>query len=190
MKNWDSFYSEVQSCTRCPLCETRNSVVFGEGPRDASILFIGEGPGAQEDLTGRPFVGRSGNLLSELMEEAGVPRDRVFITNMVKCRPPENRNPSRQELLACRGWLEDLLSILKPKLVVSVGNVPTQSLLSTKQGITSLRGRFHSVVISGVELSLRPLFHPAYLLRYRSREEGKPISLTLEDLRSLRPWLK
>ena len=187
--DWNSLYDEVRTCTRCPLCETRTNVVFGEGPQDASILFIGEGPGAQEDLTGRPFIGRSGNLLTELMDEAGLPRDRVFITNMVKCRPPENRNPSKQEVSSCRAWLDALVNIMRPEVVVTVGNVPTQSLLDTKKGITSLRGSFHRVQLSGREIPLLPVFHPAYLLRYRSREKGKPISLTIEDFRSLRPWL-
>ena len=187
--NWIEFQEELESCRDCVLCETRKNVVFGEGPQDASILVIGEGPGAMEDESGRPFVGRSGNLLTDLMEESGVPREKLFITNMVKCRPPENRNPKRDEIAACHKWLEVLLTILKPNVLVGVGNVPTQNLLGTKKGITSMRGVYHDVKIDGRDYLFLPVFHPAYLLRNRSRDEGKPLDLTLKDLASLKQWL-
>lgn len=163
--------------------------VFGEGPRDSSVLFVGEGPGAEEDLSGRPFVGRSGRFLSQLMEEAGVLRESVFISNVVRCRPPGNRDPKPAEVAACLPWLERLIELLKPEVVVTVGNVPSRLLLDTKMGITSLRGQFHRCRFAERELTVMPIFHPSYLLRNRSRERGKPLSLTLDDLRSLSPWL-
>ncbi len=179
----------MAECRRCPLHLDRNTSVFGEGPRDSSVLFVGEGPGAEEDLSGRPFVGRSGRFLSQLMEEAGVPRESVFISNVVRCRPPGNRDPKPAEVAACLPWLERLIELLNPEVVVTVGNVPSRLLLDTKDGITSLRGRFHRSRFAGMDLTVRPIFHPSYLLRNRSKERGKPLSLTLDDLRSLSPWL-
>ncbi|NCC96039.1 MAG: uracil-DNA glycosylase [Synergistales bacterium] len=182
---WDELEVAVRGCVKCPLHLTRTNVVFGEGTRESSILFVGEGPGAEEDVSGRPFVGRSGRLLSQLMEEASVPRESVFISNVVRCRPPENRAPKPGEVSACLGWLQELVWLLRPEIVVTVGNVPSRLFLDTKEGITSLRGRFHRAVFAGVEVLVRPIFHPSYLLRNRSREAGKPLDLTLEDLRSL-----
>ncbi|WP_085545137.1 uracil-DNA glycosylase [Dethiosulfovibrio salsuginis] len=186
---WEELHSAVARCRRCPLHLERTMPVFGEGPRDSSVLFVGEGPGAEEDLSGRPFVGRSGRFLSQLMEEAGVPRESVFISNVVRCRPPGNRDPKPAEVAACLPWLERLIDLLKPEVVVTVGNVPSRLLLDTKVGITSLRGEFHRCRFAERELTVRPIFHPSYLLRNRSRERGKPLSLTLDDLRALSPWL-
>ncbi len=183
--NWNELELAVRGCVKCPLHLSRHNVVFGEGPRDSSILFVGEGPGAEEDDSGRPFVGRSGRLLSQLMEEADIPRESVFISNVVRCRPPENRAPKKEEISACLGWLQELVRFLRPEIVVTVGNVPSRLFLDTKEGISSLRGRFHNSVFAGVDVVVRPIFHPSYLLRNRSREAGKPLDLTLEDLRSL-----
>lgn len=183
---WEEMARALEDCKRCPLHQGRTKVVFGEGPRDSSILFVGEGPGAEEDLSGRPFVGRSGRFLSQLMEEAGIPRESVFISNVVRCRPPDNRAPKASEISACLGWLEKLVQLLRPKVIVTVGNVPSRLILGTKEGITSLRGEFHSSVFAGLEVSVRPIFHPSYLLRNRSREPGKPLDLTLEDLKLLK----
>lgn len=186
---WEELQLEVAGCRRCPLHIERNRAVFGEGPVGSSVLFLGEGPGAEEDLSGRPFVGRSGRFLSQLMEEAGFSRESVFISNVVRCRPPGNRDPKPTEVAACLTWLEALIGLLKPEVVVTVGNVPSRLLLDRKEGITSLRGRFHRSRFAGMELTVRPIFHPSYLLRNRSREPGKPLSLTVDDLRSLSPWL-
>ncbi len=137
-----------------------------------------------------PFVGRSGRHMTQLMAEAGLDREEIFITNAVKCRPPENRTPRRKETQACLDWLKAQISLLKPRLILTVGNVPTRTLLETKEGITALRGRFYHRQIEGLEVLIRPLFHPAYLLRIRSRVPGSPTALTLEDFAAVRRWMQ
>lgn len=180
---FNALRNEVVACERCPLAETRLHAVFGEGPERTPVVLVGEAPGAKEDESGRPFVGLSGRLLSELLEEAGLPREKLFITNTVKCRPPENRLPSKAETAACRPFLAAQLRHIRPRLVITAGNAPTRALLGTKEGITTLRGRLHTCVWEGMELSVLPLFHPSYLLRNRERAEGSPIMLTLADIR-------
>jgi len=182
--------SSAESCYMCPLAETRKKAVFGEGPFDAPAMLVGEAPGADEDELGRPFIGRSGRLLSSLMEEAGLPREKLFITNMVKCRPPENRLPARQELEACRPYLLAQIAAIRPSLVLAVGNVPARAFLHTGEGITSLRGKFYTAESEAFSFMVRPVFHPSYLLRNRSAAEGKPISLTLTDLQEARKFLE
>nr|WP_255700446.1 uracil-DNA glycosylase [Dethiosulfovibrio faecalis] len=183
--SWLKLKEAVGRCRKCPLWETRNNVVFGEGPEDSSVLLVGEAPGAEEDSSGRPFVGRSGRFLTDLMAEAGLKREDLFISNVVHCRPPGNRNPKKGEIKACLHWLEDIVGLLRPQVVVTVGNVPSQAIMDTKEGISTLRGRFHRGSLGGMDLAVRPIFHPAYLLRNRSREEGRPVASTLEDLRAL-----
>ncbi len=151
---------EVSVCTRCGLWETRTLTVFGEGPVPCPLVVVGEAPGAQENESGKPFVGRSGQFLTSLMEEAGLPREKVFITNMVKCRPPENRLPAKGELASCRPWLRAQTETLRPLLVLAVGNVPTRTFLETKEGITTLRGRFFPCSWEGMNFTLRPVFSP------------------------------
>ena len=182
--------SSAESCCMCPLAETRKNAVFGEGPADAPAMLIGEAPGADEDEFGRPFIGRSGRLLSSLMEEAGLPRNKIFITNMVKCRPPENRLPAKNELEACRPYLQAQIAAIRPLLVLAVGNVPSRAFLDTREGITSLRGKFYTAELEDFPFMVRPVFHPSYLLRNRSVDEGKPISLTLSDLQEARKFLE
>ena len=181
---------EVSACTRCGLWENRTQTVFGEGPVPSPVVIVGEAPGAQEDAAGKPFVGRSGQFLTSLMEEAGLRREKVFITNMVKCRPPENRLPAKEELASCRPWLRAQLETLKPLLVLAVGNVPTRAFLGTKEGITTLRGRFFPCPWEGMNFTLLPIFHPSYLLRNRTTGEGTPINLTLEDFRDALIFVK
>ena len=157
---------EVRSCTRCALAATRTQAVPGSGPRDARLVIIGEAPGAAEDVGGLPFVGRSGSLLLSLLaEHAGLSRDEVFITNTVKCRPPENRDPRPEEIAACRGHLDAQLRCLGPTcaLVVTVGNVATRAVLGTRQGIMSLRGV--PTVVEGIAAPVLPTLHPAAALR-------------------------
>jgi DNA polymerase len=153
---------EASTCTRCPLSKGRTQVVFGMGDPHADLLFIGEGPGAEEDRQGLPFVGRSGQLLDRLMlEELGISRDRAYIANVVKCRPPDNRDPLPPEIEACRPYLERQIELIGPKVVVTLGKFAGQLLLDSKVGITKLRGReyaFGSAV-------LIPTLHPAYALR-------------------------
>jgi len=154
--------AEASTCTRCALAEGRTQVVFGTGNPHARLLFVGEGPGAEEDRQGLPFVGRSGQLLDRLIaEELGTTRSEVYIANVVKCRPPGNRDPRPEEVEACRPWLDAQLDLLQPAVVVTLGNVAARRLLGTTQGILSLRGRAYPFR-SGV---LVPTLHPAFVLR-------------------------
>jgi uracil-DNA glycosylase len=154
--------TEAATCVRCGLAETRTQVVFGVGDPHADLLFVGEGPGADEDRLGEPFVGRSGKLLDQLVwEEMGLTRDRFYIANVVKCRPPDNRDPRPEEIEACRPWLEQQLALIGPRVVVTVGNFATRTLLQTKDGITKVRGRSYPF---GAAV-LIPTFHPAAILR-------------------------
>jgi len=154
---------EASTCTKCKLATAgRTQVVFGMGDPNADLMFVGEGPGAEEDKQGLPFVGRSGQLLDKiLLEELGLTRDRVYIGNTVKCRPPGNRDPEPDEITACNPWLEQQLDLIQPKVVVTLGNFATKLLLETKEGITKLRGKSYPFR-GGV---LIPTFHPAAVLR-------------------------
>jgi DNA polymerase len=153
---------EASGCVRCRLCEGRTTVVFGVGDPDADLLFVGEAPGAQEDLTGEPFVGRSGHLLDTLVaEEIGMTRERFYIANVVKCRPPGNRNPLPDEVETCRPYLESQVALIAPRVTITLGNFAAQALLGTSDGVTKLRGRAYPFA-GGV---LIPTFHPAYALR-------------------------
>jgi uracil-DNA glycosylase family 4 len=150
------------ACTRCPLSATRTQVVFGTGDPHADLMFVGEAPGREEDLRGVPFVGRSGQLLDRLLaEELGIDRDQVYIANVVKCRPPENRDPRPDEVAACRPYLEEQVAVIAPKVVVTLGNFATKLLLDTDQGITKVRGTWYPMGAA----QLVPTFHPAAALR-------------------------
>jgi DNA polymerase len=153
--------AELQGCTRCKLCETRKTIVVGEGNPQAELVFVGEGPGEQEDLQGRPFVGKAGQLLDRMIEAMGLTREQVYICNVVKCRPPGNRNPEPDEIEACSPFLYRQLDAIRPKVVVALGKFAAQTLLQTEERISSLRGRFHPY--RGAKLM--PTFHPAFLLR-------------------------
>jgi uracil-DNA glycosylase family 4 len=160
--NLDALREEALGCTRCPLAETRTQVVFGVGDPDADLMFVGEGPGAEEDKQGIPFVGRAGQLLTRLVEGIGLTREQVYIANVVKCRPPGNRDPQPEEIEACRPYLEGQLAFLRPRVVVTLGNFATKLLLETKDGITKLRGQEFPYRDDTV---LIPTFHPAAVLR-------------------------
>ncbi len=152
----------ASTCTRCPLAEGRTQVVFGMGDPSADLVFIGEGPGAEEDRQGLPFVGRSGKLLDKLMfEELGITRERVYIANVVKCRPPDNCDPRPEEITACRPYLEQQLDLIAPRVLVTLGKFAGQLLLDSTLGITKLRG--HDYPYRGAVLI--PTLHPAYALR-------------------------
>ncbi len=158
----DVLAQEAGACTRCPLAAGRTRVVFGMGDPRAELAFVGEAPGAAEDRQGLPFVGRSGQLLDRLLrEELGIGRDRCYIMNVVKCRPPANRDPQPHEIAACRPYLEGQLEFVDPVVVVTLGRFATQVLLDTTEGITRLRGRSYPYR-RGV---LIPTFHPAAVLR-------------------------
>lgn len=152
----------ASTCTACGLAATRTQVVFGVGDPQADLLFVGEGPGAEEDRLGQPFVGRSGKLLDQLvLEEMGLTRDGFYIANVVKCRPPDNRDPRPEEIDACNPWLERQLELIAPKVVITLGNFATKTLLQTKDGITKVRGKAYPFR-GGL---LIPTFHPAAILR-------------------------
>ncbi|MEK6707162.1 MAG: uracil-DNA glycosylase [Bdellovibrionota bacterium] len=179
-KDLGSLRTETDGCTRCKLCKERNSVVFGEGNPNATLMFVGEGPGEQEDLQGRPFVGRAGQLLDRMIGAIGLKRTDVYIANVVKCRPPGNRNPELDEITACSPFLHRQLDIIKPKVVMALGKFAAQTLLQTEERISLLRGRFHQY--RGAKLM--PTFHPAYLLRNPSskREAWADLQLVAAEL--------
>jgi uracil-DNA glycosylase family 4 len=153
---------ELGDCTRCKLHKGRRNIVFGEGNPNAALVFVGEGPGQEEDEQGRPFVGAAGQLLTDIIVKGmRLNREDVYICNIVKCRPPNNRNPEPDEIMACEPFLIKQLQAIKPKIIIGLGNVAVKTLLKTKQGITSLRGTWKTY--QGVPLM--PTFHPAYLLR-------------------------
>jgi DNA polymerase len=161
---------EASGCSRCRLSETRNQVVFGVGDPAADLLFVGEGPGAEEDKRGEPFVGRSGQLLDQLVaEEMGLERSGFYIANVVKCRPPGNRDPKPDEIEACSSYLEGQVDLIDPKVVVTVGRFAAQTLLGTSDGINKLRGRSYPFR-RGV---LIPTFHPAAALRGGAQVKAK-----------------
>jgi DNA polymerase len=149
-------------CVRCPLSEGRTQVVFGVGRPDADLLFVGEGPGREEDLAGEPFVGRSGKLLDRLMaEEIGIDRSQCYIANVVKCRPPDNRDPRPEEIASCRPYLDRQIALLQPSVIITLGNFATRLLLETGDGIKKLRGHVYPYGSA----QLVPTYHPAAALR-------------------------
>lgn len=162
--------TRVKGCTQCTLCETRTQTVFGQGNPGARLVFVGEAPGFEEDKQGLAFVGRAGGLLSKMIVAMGLSREEVFICNVLKCRPPRNRDPSADEVLACSPYLREQLSIIEPEVLVALGSPASKTLLHTAESIGRLRGRFHDYYLSGVvgdgpSVPLMPTYHPAYLLR-------------------------
>jgi DNA polymerase len=159
--DWPQLRDTVASCTLCPLHESRTQTVFGVGDTDADWLIIGEAPGAEEDRRGEPFVGRAGKLLDEMLRAVGLSRERVFIANILKCRPPNNRDPKPDEAAACRHYLERQIELIQPKIILAVGRIAAQQLLHSDAPVGQLRGRLHH--LNGVPLVVT--YHPAYLLR-------------------------
>jgi uracil-DNA glycosylase len=155
----------ASACTLCKLSTGRTQVVFGVGRADADLLFVGEGPGEQEDLKGEPFVGRAGQLLTQLIEGIGLTRADVYIANVVKCRPPGNRDPHPDEIEACAPWLDRQLELIRPRVIVTLGNFATKLLLETKEGITKLRGKEFAFSRAGIDAVLLPTFHPSAVMR-------------------------
>ena len=164
-------YKEASACERCPLSEGRNTVVFGAGNSDADLMFVGEAPGAEEDRQGLPFVGRAGGLLTDLLGGVGMARDDVFIANVLKCRPPGNRDPQPEEIDSCRPYLEQQVELIEPRVIATLGNFSTKLLTGSRTGITKVRGTPQQHVIGGREVFLLPLFHPAAALRTPSLVE-------------------
>ena len=169
-----ALYREASGCVRCPLHQGRNRVVFGNGNADADLMFVGEGPGQQEDIQGLPFVGRAGKLLDQLLEEIGLSRGEVFVTNVVRCRPPGNRDPQPEEIAACRSYTDRQIQLIEPRLICSLGKFAMQVLTRTNRGITAVHGKPEVHELGGRTMRVYPLFHPAAALRSTK---------TLEDLR-------
>lgn len=154
-------YESVKNCRRCSLYRTRKNIVFGSGSTDASLVFIGEAPGEEEDIEGLPFVGRAGQLLTKIIQSVHLTREEVYITNILKCRPPGNRNPLPEEIKQCEPYLIEQLNILQPKLICALGLYAAQTLLKTKSSISTLRGKIHWYN----QIKVLPTYHPAALLR-------------------------
>lgn len=182
----DLLAERAKACRRCPLAEGRKTVVFGEGNPQAALMFVGEGPGEVEDDTGRPFVGPAGQLLTQILASVGISRDDVYIANIVKCRPPGNRVPTRAEMEACWEWLSAQIALIRPRIIVTLGNTPTGWFLDSTEGITQLRGRFYRWK-GGIEVF--PMYHPSYLLRNPSKSKGSPKYQTWQDIQTVKERL-
>lgn len=178
-------HEEANVCIRCDLHKTRTKVVFGAGNTRAKVMFIGEGPGQTEDETGIPFVGRAGQLLTKIIESAGFDREKdTYISNVVKCRPPGNRVPTDQEMATCFPYLRSQIYYIKPKILVLVGATALRGVLGVKAPITKIRGQWLDTPFDGAKAM--PIFHPSYLLRNPSNEEGTPKWLTWMDIKEIR----
>jgi DNA polymerase len=173
---------DIGDCTRCKLHGGRTTLVFGAGNPDAELMFVGEGPGADEDIQGIPFVGRAGQLLTQIIKAMGYDREAVYIANVVKCRPPGNRNPEPDEIAQCQPFLMRQIEAIRPRVIVALGKFAAQTLLGTTEPITRMRGRFHALG----DVAVMPTFHPSYLLRNPSAkrevwEDMKQVMVALQD---------
>ena len=161
--DWDALDAAVRGCRACRLWETRTKTVFGTGDRRADLMIIGEAPGAEEDSQGEPFVGRAGQLLTRMLAAIGFSREQVYIANVLKCRPPGNRDPKPDEVLACQAYLQRQVALIEPRVILSVGRISAQNLLKTETPVGQLRGRWFEY--GPASIPLRVTYHPAYLLR-------------------------
>ncbi len=176
--SWETLKNECMNCKKCKLCETRTNVVFGYGNANAEVMFVGEGPGEQEDLQGKPFVGRSGKLLDSMLGEVGLSREKnIYIGNIVKCRPPKNRDPLPEEQECCINWLRNQVAILKPKIIVAVGRISAMKIIDPNIKITKDHGKFYKKK----KTWMMPTIHPAAILRNPNQ---KP--LVEEDFKNLK----
>jgi DNA polymerase len=179
-------YREAAVCERCPLAATRTQVVFGNGNSDAELMFVGEGPGAEEDRQGLPFVGRAGQLLNELLADIGLDREAVFVANVIKCRPPGNRDPQPVEIESCHPYLMRQVELIEPRVIATLGNFATKLMTGSQVGITRVRGTPQVHEVAGRTVFLMPLLHPAAALRTPSlvetlREDFRALSELLEQ---------
>ena len=174
--NWEELEEEAKQCKKCKLCQNRNNVVFGTGNKQADLMFIGEGPGADEDMQGIPFVGKAGKLMDMAFEAIGLNRDEVYIANIVKCRPPSNRNPQDDEAMACLNYLRNQVILVKPKIIILLGSVALKNILGKEYGITASRGKW----VEKKGILYMPTWHPAALLR----DETKKIDF-IKDLQQV-----
>jgi len=176
----EDIWNDIGECTRCPLSEGRTHVVNSEGSRSARLMFVGEAPGADEDAQARPFVGRAGQLLNKIIEAIGMKREDVFIGNVNRCRPPQNRTPTLAEAATCKPFLLREIAVVRPEVIVVLGNTAMKNLLDTKEGITKMRGQF----LDYRGIKVMPTFHPAYLLRDPSKKRE-----CWEDMKKVRDYL-
>ena len=181
MLSWDELEQRCNSCTKCDLCRNRHNVVFGVGSRDARIMFIGEGPGEQEDLQGEPFVGPAGKLLDDMLSIIDLDRRSCYIANIVKCRPPNNRDPLDEEQDACIGYLRNQIALIKPQVIVCLGRVAAKRIIDPEYRIT----RSHGQWIDRDDVWMTAIYHPSALLRDPSKRPE-----TFDDLLSIRRRLE
>ena len=173
--NWDALQAEVTNCTKCSLCATRTQTVFGSGNKNADWMLVGEAPGQHEDEQGQPFVGKAGLLLTEMLRAIGLAREEVFITNILKCRPPNNRDPLAGEVESCNDYLQRQQKLIQPKIILAVGRIAAQTLLKTDEPLARLRGKVHTFNNTPVVV----IYHPAYLLRSMSEKRKAWLDLQL-----------
>lgn len=174
--NWEELENSIKDCQKCGLCQGRHNIVFGVGNKDAKIMFIGEGPGADEDAQGEPFVGRAGKLMNLAFQTVGIKREDVYIANIVKCRPPQNRDPQEDESEACMDYLRNQVKLVNPQVIVLLGRIALQNIMGKEYKITSSRG--HWIEKNGIKYM--PTWHPAALLR----DESKKVDF-INDLQSV-----
>lgn len=165
-ETWEELEDNIKDCKRCKLCQTRTNIVFGVGNKEADIMFIGEGPGADEDRLGEPFVGKAGQLMNKAFDALEINRDEVYIANVVKCRPPNNRNPEQDEADACLNYLRNQVLLVQPKIIVILGSVALKNILGKEYGITTSRGKW----VERKGTWYMPTFHPAALLRDETKK--------------------
>ena len=165
-ETWEELEKSIENCQKCKLCKTRQNIVFGTGNKNADLMFIGEGPGADEDRLGEPFVGRAGKLMDLAFEIVEIKREDVYIANIVKCRPPQNRNPEDDEAKACMDYLRNQVILVKPKIIVLLGSVALKNILGKEYGITQARGKW----IEKKGIMYMPTWHPAALLRDENKK--------------------
>ena len=181
--NWEQLEKTAKECKKCKLCQNRNNVVFGVGNKEATLMLIGEGPGADEDIQGEPFVGKAGKLMNMAFEAIGLKREDVYIANIVKCRPPSNRNPEDDEAAACLNYLRNQVILVKPQIIVLLGNVALKNILGKEYGITASRGKW----VEKKGILYMPTWHPAALLRDETKKIDfiKDLKLVMEKIEIL-----
>jgi len=176
-EDWELLQHQVRQCTACELYQTRKNTVFGVGDFNADWMIIGEAPGESEELAGEPFVGQAGHMLSQMLLAIGVSREKVFIANILKCRPPNNRDPKQDEVYCCQDFLKQQIKLIKPKVILAVGRVAAQNLLHTKETISHIRGNTYT--LQETEIPLVATYHPAYLLRSPTEKSKAWVDLVL-----------
>jgi uracil-DNA glycosylase family 4 len=183
--SYEEIKTIAEKCTKCPLHNTRTNVVFGNGPVPCDLMLIGEGPGETEDLKGLPFIGRAGQLLTKIFESVGIDREKeAYIANIVKCRPPDNRAPLSIETEACYPYLEQQIRLISPKIILLAGSPSTKVVLKNAEPMSKIRGQWFK--LAETDISIMPIFHPAYLLRNPSKGKGSPKWLTWQDFQEVK----